>query len=319
MSGTAAALPYVDAAALTRTLSWADASAALEGALLGGLDPAAAADRAVVDVASGQLLLMPAETATGVGVKLATVAPRNPERALPRIQALYVVVDHATLTPRALIDGTALTTLRTPAVSAVAVKYLAAADARRLVVFGSGPQAWGHVQALRAVRPVETVMVVGRDRSRAESLVAKVAGTGLSAAVGDQDCVAAADIVVCATTAPTALFDSRLLKPGVCVVAVGSHDRDRRELDGATLRCAAAGAGVVVEDRDVAMREAGDVILAVAEGAITVDQLVDLASVVRRKEPPPPGMSVFKSVGMGWQDLVVAEAVLDRLAGDVHP
>ena len=307
-------LPYLDADTITRLVSWGDATDALDDALREGLDPAAAADRSIIDVSNGQLLLMPAETAAAVGVKLGTVAPANPERGLPRIQALYVLLDPVTLSPVALMDGTALTTLRTPAVSAVAVRHLAAPDARRLVVLGSGPQAWGHVQTLRAVRPVDSVTVVGRDRGRAEDLVDRVRESGLDASVGDPAAVAEADIVVCATTAGEPVFDSALLKPGTCVVAVGSHDADRRELDSALLGRAAAEGGVVVETREVAMREAGDVAMAVEEGVLIPSQLIGIASVVHR-ETPVPGTSVFKSVGMGWQDLVVAEAVHQRWRG----
>ncbi|HET6627877.1 MAG TPA: ornithine cyclodeaminase family protein [Nocardioidaceae bacterium] len=312
MSAPVPALPYVDADSIAGALPWARATDAVEQSLLDGLDPGTAADRTVVDVAHGQLLLMPAETGTAVGVKLGTVAPDNPGRGLPRIQALYVLLDRWTLTPLALLDGTALTTLRTPAVSAVAVRHLAGVDARHLVVFGSGPQAWGHVESLRAVRPVDTVTVVGRDPGRAEELVTRVADSGLHADLGEPACVAEADLVVCATTAAEPVFEASQLKPGACVVAVGSHEPDRRELEASLLARAAAEGGVVVEDLAVAMREAGDVVMAVAEGAIGPEQLTGLASVVRR-DPVPGAISVFKSVGMGWQDLVVAQAVVDRL------
>ena len=116
------------------------------------------------------------------------------------------------------------------------------------------------------------------------------------------------------TTAGQPVFDSSRLKPDACVVAVGSHDADRRELDSALIGRAAASGGVVVETRDVALREAGDVAMAVAEGTVSPEQLIGIASVVRREEPVP-GLSVFKSVGMGWQDLVVAQAVYDRCRG----
>jgi ornithine cyclodeaminase len=303
-------LPYLDADTVAATVSWGQAVDALERALLGGLDPARALNRSIVEVTYGQLLLMPAESGTAVGLKLGTVAPDNPARELPRIQALYVLVDRETLTPVALLDGTALTTLRTPAVSAVAVRHLAPADARHLLVFGSGPQAWGHVHALRAVRPVQQVTVVGRDRGRAEQLVARLDTEGLDARVGDGTEVSEADLVVCATTATSPLFDGTAVKPGACVVAVGSHEPDRREVDSALLGRAAQGGGVVVETRDVALREAGDVVLALGEGALSADQLVELGDVVRRE--PGAGPSFFKSVGMGWEDLVVAEAVLQR-------
>jgi ornithine cyclodeaminase/alanine dehydrogenase-like protein (mu-crystallin family) len=312
MTGSCGHLHFVDAEAVAGALSWSEATDTLERALLDGLDPASAADRTIVDVSSGQLLMMPAETQTGVGVKLSTVAPLNTQRGVPRVQALFVLVDHDTLAPLALMDGAALTTLRTPAVSAVAVRRLAKADARHLVVFGSGPQAWGHVQTLRLDRPIETVTVVGRDKRRAEELAARIGDSGLAARVGTPEGVSGADVVVCATTAAEPLFDSTWLQPATCVVAVGSHEPHRRELDAALLRRAAAAGGVVVEDPQVAMREAGDVIMAVADGAIRAEQLTGIAAVVHR-ETPLAGLSVFKSVGMGWEDLVVAQAVFDRV------
>jgi len=300
-------LPYVDGAALFGLVPFADAVAAVAKALSGGLDPEASLQRSIHDVEHGQMLLMPAETANAVGVKLSTVAPGNPGRGSPRVQALYVLYDRVTLTPVALLDGTALTTVRTPAVSAVAVDHLAAPGARRLVVFGSGPQAWGHVAALRTIRPVADVTVVGRDRSRAEALVTRVRKSGLDARVGSRDGVADADVVVCATTARRPLFDGHRLRPGTCVVAVGSHEPDARELDDATIGSAER---VVVESRRAAMREAGDIIQAVRAGVVREDSLIDLRAVVRLA--PTAGSSVFKSVGMGWQDLVVADLAYQR-------
>jgi len=306
-------LPYVDGPALFGLVPFADAVTAVARALSGGLRPQASLQRSIHDVEYGQLLLMPAETAAAVGVKLSTVAPGNPGSGVPRVQALYVLYDRVTLTPVALLDGTALTTLRTPAVSAVAVDHLAAPDARRLVVLGSGPQAWGHVQALRTIRPVEDVTVVGRDRGRAEALVARVRNSGLSARVGSHDDVAHAHLVVCATTARRPLFDGRRLRPGACVVAVGSHEADARELDDATIGRAER---VVVESRGVAMREAGDIIQAVRAGVVREEDLVDLDEAVRLA--PAAGSSVFKSVGMGWQDLVVADLAYRRWAERVR-
>jgi ornithine cyclodeaminase/alanine dehydrogenase-like protein (mu-crystallin family) len=300
-------LPYIDEKTLFDLVSWSDAVTALEQAILGGLDPASAPARSIIDVANGQLLLMPAETGQGVGIKVGTVTPCNPERGLPRVQALYLLLDGTTHEPIALMDGTALTTLRTPAVSAVAVKHLARANATRMVVFGSGPQAWGHVEAVRAVRPLESVVVVGRDRGRAEALVHRLARDGLSSAVGRAESVAEADVVACATTAREPLFDGHLLPEDACVVAVGSHERDARELDEVVLGTAGR---IVVETPAVALREAGDVIIAVAAGAVAEKHLVGIADAVRLE--PGAGRSVFKSVGMGWQDLVVAGVAYQR-------
>ncbi|MEV1178943.1 ornithine cyclodeaminase family protein, partial [Nonomuraea sp. NPDC049784] len=138
-------LPYLDAATLERLVPMGRAVRILEDALLAGLDPEATPQRPIVDVPAGQLLLMPAAAGRYAGVKAVTIAPGNADRGLPRIQGTYLLFDGDTLTPLAALDGIALTSLRTPAVSALAVRHLASGDARRLVVFGSGPQAWGHV------------------------------------------------------------------------------------------------------------------------------------------------------------------------------
>lgn len=306
-----ATVPYIDESALFELVPFGDAVSALGRCLAAGLDPAASLQRSIHDLEHGQLLLMPAETPDAVGVKLSTVAPGNPDRDLPRVQGFYVLYDPSTLTPCALLDGTALTTLRTPAISAVAVDHLARRDADHLLVFGSGPQAWGHVEAIRAVRPLRQVTVVGRNQARADDLVARLRGTGLEASVGTAESVAQADVVVCATTSRQPLFDGGLLRDGACVVAVGSHEPDARELDDKTLGRAAR---VVVETRSVAMREAGDVIQAVGSGALSADELIDLGELVRLE--PAAGTSVFKSVGMGWQDLVVAEVAHRRWLED---
>ncbi|MDX6667636.1 MAG: hypothetical protein QOK04_1016 [Solirubrobacteraceae bacterium] len=196
------------------------------------------------------------------------------------------VWDAETLAPIALMDGAALTTLRTPALSAVAARRLAAPDARRLVVFGRGPQAHGHVEALRAVLPIEEVVMVGR---------------------GDSiEPVRAADVICCCTTAREPLFDSDLVRDDATVVAIGSHERGARELDERLM----GRATVVVESRATALNECGDVIQAVDAGALDPGALVTIDALVRGEAAPPHGRPrVFKSAGMAWEDLVVAAAV----------
>jgi ornithine cyclodeaminase len=207
--------------------------------------------------------------------------------------------------PRLLIDGAALTTLRTPAVSALAVQSLAVPSATTLTVFGSGPQAGAHVAAIRAIRPISSVTVVGRSPERAADLVTRLRADDLDAAAGTPQDVSEADIVVCATDAAVPLFDGDLLADHACVVAVGSHQPDNRELDD---RVFARAARVVVEDRATALREAGDVVLAIQAEALTAAELVTLAELPAL--PPVDGLTVFKSVGMGWEDLAVAEAAV---------
>ena len=234
---------------------------------------------------------MPAQSASSVGVKLATVAPDNPARGLPRISAAYVLFDAATLRPTHLLDGVALTNLRTPAVSVAAVKpWLDRLDEPlRVVAFGGGPQGMGHLETIAAVHPVATSAVVVRQPDRVE-LPESLAGTQVLAA--DDASVSSlldeAHLVVCATTARTPLFDSRLLGDRAIVVAVGSHEAEAREVDAAF--CARA--CVIVEDRQTALRECGDVIQAIAEDALGPDDLVPMRG-CRARDPAARDEPVF--------------------------
>jgi ornithine cyclodeaminase/alanine dehydrogenase-like protein (mu-crystallin family) len=302
--------PYLDAHAVESLIGPAEAVDALEAALRDGLDPEEAPPRTAVDTPAGELLLMPAAVTGTVGVKLATVAPGNPARGLPRIQGVYVLFDVHTLAPAALIDGIALTSARTAAVSGLAVRHLAPGSARRLLVFGSGPQAWSHVRAMRAERPIEHVDVVARDAERVAALVERCRAIGLEADAADAD-VRLADIVCCCTTAREPLFDGELVGPAATVVAIGSHEPEARELDEQLF----ARSTIVVEARSAALREAGDVIQAIAAGACGPDSLGTLAQLAGGELRVAAGRPrLFKSTGMAWEDAVVAKALVERAA-----
>ncbi|MFH5823485.1 ornithine cyclodeaminase family protein [Georgenia sp. AZ-5] len=284
---------------------------ALESVLLAGFDPEEDPPRSSVPTAAGELLLMPSTAGGASGVKVLSVTPDNGARGRPRIQGAYVLFDGPGQDVAAVLDGTALTTLRTPALSALAVRHLSGdAGPVRLVVIGTGPQARAHVPAVRAVRPVAEVALVGRDEGRLRAFAEEVAATGLPVTThGLDDCaaaVAAADVVCCCTSAERPLFDGGLVRDGAVVVAMGSHSPAAAELDAGLL----ARSAVVVESRAVALREAGDVVQAVAAGTTTPERLVPLADLVAgRVTLPAAGPRVFKSVGMPWQDLAVAERV----------
>ncbi|MET9337998.1 ornithine cyclodeaminase family protein [Nonomuraea sp. NPDC003804] len=309
-------LPYIED--LERLVPMARAVAVLEETLVSGFDPETAPARAAVPAGQGEFLLMPASAGRYAGVKVVTVAPGNPARGLPRIQGTYLLFDGDTMAPLAAMDGLALTALRTPAVSALAVRHLAPPDARSLLVYGTGPQAWGHVRALREVRPVDRVTIVGRDHGRAAALALRCADIGLaaSAAVGAPPSDALvpleqADLVACCTTARDPLFPGKLTGDNVTVTAVGSHEPDAREIDDDLV----ARATLVVEARKAALSEAGDVILPLRGGTITSGHLAgNLADLVNGRVDVGEGPRVFKSVGMAWEDLVVAAAAYEAWA-----
>lgn len=291
---------FLDADAVA-ALGPAAAVQAITDALRGGLNPAADPHRVSVGLTEGEFLLMPSETLTDAGVKVVTIAPNNPIHGLPRIQAAYLLFDRETLALRAVLDGTALTTLRTPAVSVAAVLQRLPDRPLRAAVIGAGPQATGHVSTLAAVRPLESATYLVRDPSRTP-LDAITLGSPQA-----DEALESADVVVCATSARSPVFDSALLRDDAVVVAVGSHEPDARELDAPLL----GRATVVVEDIATALREAGDVVLAIAESTLTAADLVPMRDVLTGDVALPTDRPlVFKSVGMSWQDLVVAGAVV---------
>lgn len=273
-------------------------------------DPAGGPLRTHLDTPAGTLLVMPATGSAGVGVKLVALTPGNPGRGLPLIQAVYMLFDAETQAPEAVLDGSSLTALRTAAVSGLATRFLAPPDAARLVVFGAGVQARAHLESMLAVRPVTHLWVIARSRGPAEMLVEQARQRGLTAAIGDPGAVSGADLVCTCTTSAEPLFDGTALRPGAHLNAVGAYQPHTRELDTETVRRAR----VVVETREVAMAEAGDLLIPIREGAIGAEHvLADLAEVVGGAEVrrSPDDVTLFKSVGMAFEDLVVARAVVD--------
>ena len=302
-------LRVIGAEELRARLPMAAAVDALEDAFR-TLDPTGGPLRAHVETPYGSLLLMPAFGEAGVGVKLVTLTPANPARGLPFIHASYVLFDAETQAPEAVLDGSALTALRTAAVSGLATRFLSRQDAGRLLVFGAGVQARSHLEAMCSVRPVIDLVVVSRSRGAAEALVEEGLGRGLASRVGDPEEVREADLVCTCTTAEEPLFDGAWLPAGAHVNAVGSYRPETRELDTEAVRRAR----VVVETREVALAEAGELLIPVREGAIDAGHVVaDLAETVRGAEVrrSPEDVTLFKSVGMAFEDLVVARAVVD--------
>lgn len=304
-------VPFVDAGELARRLSMRAAIDALEAAFRDG-DPSVTPARSHVDTPGGTLLLMPAVGKAGVGVKVVTLTGANTERGLPLIHAIYVLFDAETQAPRLLVDGSALTALRTAAVSGLATRLLAREDARRLVIFGAGVQARAHLDAMAAVRPVSEVAVVSRTPERARELVAVAKTMGIAAAIAEPVAVSSADIVCTCTTATEPLFEGASLAVGAHVNAVGAFQPDAREVDAQTV----GRARVVVETRAAAMEEAGDLLIPIREGAIDPSHVVaDLQEVVRGAEVRrgADDVTLFESVGLAFEDLAVAGALAARM------
>ena len=240
-------------------------------------------------------------------MKLVGIQPANPARGLPLIQGVYVLFDMRIGQPVALFDGAALTTLRTPMISALATDALARDDARSLGIIGTGPQAVAHVRAVRVVRPdIEGVVVAGRTAAHVDLVVDELVAGGESAIAGSYAAAAACDIVCSATRANSAIFGLADVRPGAHVNLVGSYRLDLREVAADLV----AAATVAVDDLAAAKAEAGDLHLAAQEGLWSWDKvagdLTDLAS-GRLRRTSDSEITLFKSVGLAVQDLAIAQ------------
>ncbi|HEX7196914.1 MAG TPA: ornithine cyclodeaminase family protein, partial [Candidatus Limnocylindria bacterium] len=164
--------PFLDGDRIREAVPMGDLLDAVEGAYR---DVAAGRDRSPmrshVELSDGSLLLMPGvrDGGRGASVKLVTVMPGNPRRGLPTIHALVVWFDAATGRPLALLDGAAVTAMRTGAASGVGTRLLARGEAETLAVIGAGGQAEWQVRAVLAARPIRRVLVFARDAARTEA------------------------------------------------------------------------------------------------------------------------------------------------------
>jgi len=266
------------------------------------------------------LLLMPAWQATPggyAGVKVVSVFPGNAARGRPSVTGTYILLDGDSGEPLAALDGQALTAWRTAAASALAASYLAAPDASRMVMVGAGALAPRLVAAHASVRPISDVAVWNRSATRARALAANLDRPGLRV-IATEDlgaAVARADIVSAATMSRAPLVRGEWLKPGAHVDLVGAYNPAMREADDA----AVARATVYVDTRAGALAEAGDIVQAIASGAITEAKIAgDLAGLCRGDAPGRRSageITLFKSVGTAVEDLAAAILVYERLTG----
>ena len=253
------------------------------------------------------------------GTKLVAVSPDNGARGLPAVQGVYVLSALDTAQPLALIDAPRLTVWRTAAASAMASRVLARPDASRMLMVGAGALAPYLIRAHASVRPIRHVDVWNRSRWRSHALVSELTGNGTAAAVGFTLAVAddleaaarAADLISTATISSVPIIRGAWLKPGTHVDCVGAFRPDMRETDDECMRRAS----VYVDTRAGALHEAGDIMMAMASGALTAERIAgDLFDIARGVAPvrhSADEITLFKSVGASLEDLATAIAVYE--------
>jgi ornithine cyclodeaminase len=264
------------------------------------------------------LLLMPAWRKGGLmGVKLVTAYPGNGARGLPAIAASYTAFEHATGEVIAVIDGTELTARRTAAAAALGARWLARPDARRLLIIGTGALSLPLARAHLAVLPsLAEVRVWGRVAAKAARMAGMLDVEGIAAAPTGAlaDEIAAADVIVTATTAREPIIASGWVRPGAHLGLVGAFTPAMAEVDPALL----ARVVLYADEREAVLAKGGEVVQAIAARLIGPEAVLgDLASLARDDRPArdAKAITVFKSVGFAALDLIAAELALGRLPG----
>jgi len=328
MTGTR--LLVLSAAEVHALLSYAECTTAMRGALT-----ALATGRAeqplrtviVPEGAAGLMALMPsyltAETGqesdqeAAYGLKAICVTPGNPAAGLDAHQGVILLSSGATGEPLALVNASAVTEIRTAAVSVVATELLARPDADQLAVIGTGRQARAHILALDGARRLSEIRVAGRNPGRAEQFAASFGGqttAPVKACPSPREAVAGASIIVTATNSAQPVLNRDWIGPGTHLNAVGACLPGQRELDTATV-----GAAVLFADRRQSLlAESGDYLLAAAEGAVTPDriraELGELLLGAATGRASADEITIFESLGLAVEDLAAARRVYQLAA-----
>jgi ornithine cyclodeaminase/alanine dehydrogenase-like protein (mu-crystallin family) len=255
--------------------------------------------------------------AAAFALKAVCIMPGNPGRGLDAHQGLVTLFDGDSGVPTAILDASAVTAVRTAAVTAVATGTLARDDARTLAVLGAGTQARAHLRALAGVREFEQVRVYAPTRAHAQAVVQELAGQAgaprgeLSVAASAEEAVRGADVVVTVTSAREPVLRRAWLKPGAHVSAVGASTPQARELDTDTV----AASALFCDSRESLRHEAGEFRLAVAEGKIAGEEHVraELGEVLAgtaagRRDAAE--LTLFRSLGLAIEDLAAAQSAV---------
>jgi len=307
------------------TLGYADCAAAMRRALTALTSGRAQQPlRTVVqpDGAAGLIALMPAYLAddssdAAYGLKALCITPGNPAAGLDAHQGVVLLSDGRTGQPMAILNASAVTEIRTAAVSVVATELLARAVEATLTVLGAGVQARAHILALDRARGLADIRVASRDSDRAAQLAASLHGqtrARVRACSTAREAVTGADIVVTATSSVTPVLHADWIAPGTHINAVGACLPHARELDTA----AVAAAVLFADRRDSLLAESGDYLLAAADGAVGPDRVrAELGEVLAGSAPgrlSRDEITVFESLGLAVEDLAAAALAYRKAA-----
>jgi ornithine cyclodeaminase len=263
--------------------------------------------------ARGLLGLMPAFRASdrgAFGMKAICVFPENPAKGKDAHQGAVMLFSRETGEMLALMNASEITAIRTAAVSAVATRLLARADAHELAIIGAGVQARTHLTALSAVRPIERARIACRNIEHANELVREMQPAfsfRIEPVRTNEEAVRGADLVVTATSSLEPVIKREWISPGAHINAIGTHSPNSREIDGATM----GAARIFTDRRESALNEAGDYLLAAKEGLVTPESIVgeigELLIGTKSGRTSETEITLFKSLGLAIEDVTTAD------------
>ncbi len=261
----------------------------------------------------GNILYMPAliPESDALGIKIVSVYPENAAQNKPTIYSVLMLNDAETGEPIALMDAEHITALRTGAVSGLAAKYLSSEEAKIVCIFGSGVQAKTQLEAICAVRKIEKAYVFSRGsegRKRFCEEMSKKLRIQVLEGENQSLILPQADIIIAATTSQKPVFDGNLVKAGAFVTGVGSYTPTMQEVPESLVKKAV----IIVDAYDAALKEAGDLLIPMENGAIGREDIKgELGEVIlgKVKRQNPDEIIFFKSVGLAVQDMIVAPKV----------
>jgi ornithine cyclodeaminase len=242
-----------------------------------------------------------------LSVKVINVRPKNPSRGLERLQGSLTVFESSTGQPLATLDARAATEARTAACSAVSLRLLASSAATVLTVFGTGPQAAAHLRAMTCEREFADIRIVGRNPDAARNLARKYSR---ARSVSPDEALRGAHVVVTATNSTSPLFPSTAVEPGTHLAMVGSGSAGAAEVEHSLLARASA---IRVDHRPTCLEESGEIVGALLQGLIDEAAVRELGEVVLGVAPgrtSEDDITIYKSVGNGTQDAALAALLL---------
>lgn len=266
-------------------------------------------------------LFMPAymksDTGEALAIKVVSLYPQNPSRGLAYIQAAVLVFEADTGRAIALLEGSALTAIRTGAGSGAAIDLLARKDSKVVAIFGAGAQGRTQLEAACNARNIETAFIFSPNLDKAKVFAEETAGRNsipkdIRVAKTPKESIENADIICTATTSSKPVFEDKDLKPGAHISAVGAYTPEMQELPIETV----ARARIIVDSYATVMDEAGDIVQAIRAGAIQESdihaELGEIVLGIKSGRQSDDEITFFKSVGNAVQDAVAAQLALQN-------